>query len=33
MCMTYTISQNQKAMLGVFMRLQVNIIGAEIPTY
>ena len=33
MCMTYTTSQDEKAMLRVFMRLQVNDTGFEMPIY
>ena len=33
MCMTYTTSQDEKAMLRVFMRLQGNDIGFEMPIY
>ena len=33
MCMTYTTSQGEKAMLRVFMRLQVNDTGFEMPIY
>ena len=33
MCMTYTISREEKAMLKVFMRLQVNRTGFEMPIY
>ena len=31
MCMTYTTSQDKKAMLRVIMRLQVNDAGFEMP--
>ena len=31
--MTYTISQDEEAMFGVFMCLQINIIGFDMPTY
>ena len=33
MCMTYTTSQDEKAMLRVFIRLQVNDTGFEMPIY
>ena len=33
MCMTYTTSQDEKAMLRVFMRLQVNDTRFEMPIY
>ena len=33
MCMAYTTSREEKAMLRVFMRLQVNKIGSEMPIY
>ena len=33
MCTTYTTSQDEKAMLRVFMRLQVNNTGFEMPIY
>ena len=33
MYMTYTTSRVKKAMLRVFMRLQGNIIGFEMPLY
>ena len=32
-CMTYTTSQDEKAMLKLFMRLQVNDTGFEMPIY
>ena len=32
-CMTYTISQGEKAMLRVFMRLQVDNTGFEMAIY
>ena len=33
MCMTYTTSQDEKAMLRTFMRLQSDIIGFRMPIY
>ena len=33
MCMTYNTFQDEKAMLRVFMRLEVNNTGFEMPIY
>ena len=33
MCETYTTSQDEKAMIRVFVRLQVNIVSSEMPIY
>ena len=33
MCMTYTTSQDEKAILGIIVRLQVNNTGYEMHIY